>query len=165
MIVTDVVVGRDGIVPGALVDLGERTNCREVLGGRAQDMFELVPRVVEPAKLEERSPERDARGDIGRVPQQAGFTCGDRVLELPCPAVLFGQGRERDRRRIQLDPASQFLDAGVVHFVRDPRPGGPGTRGRSLSPANHRIAVGTFTATGLTATPRRPRSSVTVNVT
>ena len=125
-IVTDVIVRRDGIVPDAVVDFGERTNRRQVLGGRAQDMFELVPRLVEPAELEQRSPERDARRDIGRVPLQAGFTGGDRVLELPCPAVLFGQGRERDRRRILLDPASQFLDAGVVHFVRDRDRAAPG---------------------------------------
>ena len=125
-IVTDVIVRRDGIVPDAVVDVGERTNRRQVLGGRAQDTFELVPRVVEPAELEQRSPERDARRDVGRVPLQAGFTCGDRVLELPCPAVLFGQGRERDRRRILLDPASQFLDAGVVHFVQDRDRAAPG---------------------------------------
>ena len=155
-----------GIIPGAMVDLGERADRREVLRGGAQDVLELVPRFVEPAEFQEGPTEGHAGGDIGRVPLQSGFAGGDGVFELACPPVLLRQGRERDRRRVQLDPASQFLDAGVVrHVLRNPRPGGPDPRGRSVSPATQRSVVGTFTATGLLTTARRPRSSVTVKVT
>jgi hypothetical protein len=88
------------------VDLGERADCREVLRGRAQDVFELVPCFVEPALFQEGAPEGHARRDVRRMPLESGFARGNRVLELPCPPVLLGQGRKRNRRRVQLDPAS-----------------------------------------------------------
>ena len=148
------------IVPDAVVDLGERADRREVLRGRAQDMFELVPRFVEPAEFQERAPERHARRDIGRMPLEAGFARGDRVLELPCPP---GTLRPGPRTRSTPDPAGPGVAiprcGSCATLPARPATGRPRTRGRSLSPANHRIVVGTFTATGLTATPRRPRSS------
>jgi hypothetical protein len=101
-------------ITDASVDLRERADRREILRGRAQDMFELVPGFVEPTERQKRAPEGHTGRDIGRVPLESGFAHGNGVCELPCPPVLFGQGRKRNRRRIQLDPASQFLDAGVM---------------------------------------------------
>ncbi len=145
------------------MDPGERTNRREILRGRAQHMFKLVPRFVEPPELEQRAPERDARGDVGRMPLQAGFTRGNRVLELPRPAVLFGEGRERDRRRIQLDPASQFLDAGVVgHWVWVPA---ANCRTAAVCDQLHGTAEPATTIWVAADVVERPRLSVTVSVT
>ena len=100
-------------------------------------MLELVPRGVEPAELEQRSPERDARRDVGRVPLQAGFTCGDGVLELPCPAVSSARAANAIDAGSRLDPASQFLDAGVVHFVRDRDRAAPGREAAIYHPIVH----------------------------
>jgi hypothetical protein len=53
--------GRNIRASDAIVDLGKRTDRREVLRGRPKDVFELVPRLVEPAELEQGAAEGDAR--------------------------------------------------------------------------------------------------------
>ena len=43
--------------------------------------------------------------------RQAGAADIDRFLILPRPAAFFGELRERNRRRILLDPASEILNS------------------------------------------------------
>ena len=81
-----------------------------------------MPRLVETPGLEQRAAEGDAGRQVGGMPLQSGFTDGDRVLELSAAAIFLGERGERDRRRIQLDPASQFLDARAVGHAGESAP-------------------------------------------
>jgi hypothetical protein len=110
-------------MPG--VDIGEPADGRQVLRSQAQHVLELGPRLLVLADLEERPAERHAGRQVGRVPLEAGAADGDRLLAPPGAAVLFREGRKRNRRRIHLDPASQFFDARALsHSVR-PGPARP----------------------------------------
>ncbi len=50
---------------------------------------------------------------------ESGVADVDGLGVLPCPPVLLGELRERDRRRILLDPASKVFNPGVVRH-QDP---------------------------------------------
>src|SRR5262245_60817600 len=53
---------------------------------------------------------------------QAGAADDDRFLILPHPAAFFGELRERNRRRILLDPAPEILNSWTVHHSVTERP-------------------------------------------
>ena len=99
---------------GAIVNLREAANRREILGRRPQDLFQLLARLVEPAELEQRPAQSHACGQVGGMPLEAGLTRGDRLFELSGAPVLFGERGEGDRRRVHVDPAFEFFDAGTV---------------------------------------------------
>ena len=87
---------RVGVFGAAVVDFGEAANRREVFRGGAEHVFELVARLLEAAKLQQRSAQRHARGKVGRVALQPGFAGRDRILELPGTPVFLGERGERD---------------------------------------------------------------------
>ena len=89
-----------------LVDLGEAADRGEVLGRGAEDGLELLARRVVVADFDERAAERDARGQVGGMPLQAGAAGLDRVVVAADAAELFREGRKRNRRRVREDPAS-----------------------------------------------------------
>ena len=71
-------------------------------------------RFVETPQLEQRTAERDVGGQVCGVPLKASLTGRDRFFEAAGAAVLFREGRERDRRRVHLDPAFQFFNPRAV---------------------------------------------------
>ena len=103
--------------------------------------------VVELADLDQRAAERDARGNVRGMPQQSRAAGLDRFGEHAEAAVLLGERREGDRRRVPLDPALQFLESRRVGHD-----------------GHHQVTavIGTATARLVVV---RPALSVTVSVT
>ncbi|HEX6463035.1 MAG TPA: hypothetical protein VFZ98_01225 [Vicinamibacterales bacterium] len=96
-------------VAKALVDLPQAPNSGEVLGRRAQHGLELLARGIQVAGLYQRAAQRDARRQIRGMPLKAGDAGFGRFV-IPAEApVLLRERRKRNRRRVGLDPASQFL--------------------------------------------------------
>jgi hypothetical protein len=102
----------------AVVDFGEAADRRQVFGSALQDLFELGECAVEIVQLNQRSPERHARGEITGVKLEARMADVDRLLKISGAAALLRQLREGDRRRVLLNPAPEILDAAVVRHGR-----------------------------------------------
>lgn len=99
-----------------MVNFRERPDRREILGSGAEHLLELVARFVVTADLEEGAAQGDASRQVRGMSLKPRPARRNRVVEVTGAAVFLGQGREGDRRRIRLDPASQFLNAsGVGH--------------------------------------------------
>ena len=98
----------------SMMYFGDATNRCQVLGSGAEYPFELRLRRVELVNLEECPPERDARGKIPGMDGETGSAGVNRIFIQPGAAVLFGELRKRNRRRILLDPASKLFYAGIV---------------------------------------------------
>ena len=97
-------------VATAVMDLGEPADRGEVLGREPEDVLELFPRVLVAADLDQRAPERDMRGQIGRMADQARRAGRDRLFEAPGAAEFLGERREGDGRRVRLDPAFELFN-------------------------------------------------------
>src|SRR5262249_38398876 len=106
-------------VPEPLVDLFEPADGGDVLGRGPEDRLELLAGGVVVAGFDEAAAERDARREVGRVPLKAGAARIDGVLIAPDPPELFRERRKRNRRRVRLDPASQFLYPRVLRHWLD----------------------------------------------
>ena len=83
----------------------------QVLGRALQDAFELHLRLFELLQLDQRASESDPRRKIPGVNGQAGTADVHGLLKLAGAAVFLGQLRERDRRRVLLDPSSQIFQS------------------------------------------------------
>lgn len=101
-------------VAAHFVDFGDAFEGREVLGRPAKNGRQLDQRRVEIAGLEQRATERGASGKIFGMEDEAGLTDLDGFGRLAVAPQFFCEGREGERRRILLDPATQFLNAGAV---------------------------------------------------
>jgi hypothetical protein len=101
-------------VTTAVVDFGDATDGGEVFRGALQDQLELGQRIIQQIELDERSAECDARRKVAGMNGESCAAGLHRLLDMPCAATLFGELRKRNRRRIPLDPASQFLNPRVV---------------------------------------------------
>ena len=138
----------------AMVDFRECPDRGEILRSHAQHVFELLAGLVVPADLEQRSSQRDAGRQVRGMTLQAGPARGYRIVEPAGAAVFLGERGKRDRRRIDLDPASQFFNAGGVgHWAE---------LAGVYHPASGRVH---FTSTVCASEDVLPRSSVTVSVT
>ena len=137
-----------GQVPRAMVNLGEPADRREVFRRSAEDVLELLARLVVATELEQRSTERHPRRKIGGMPLQTGEAGGNRFVVLAGAPVFLGERRKRNRRRVQLNPASQFFYSAAI-----------GQRQNSI--AKFYGPTETCPVTVLV----RPTSSVTVSVT
>jgi hypothetical protein len=84
---------------------------REILRRAFQNVLEFVLRVLELVELEQRPSKRHTRRVISGVNREAGAGGVYRFLQLSRAAVLFGELRERDGRRILLDPSSKIVNA------------------------------------------------------
>jgi len=117
----DEVVGRERLgdavlrqrvqrVSTLLMNLGERSQRRKVLGSRLENGAQLALGGVDIADGHQRAAERHPCGEICRVMRQAVAAGPDRLVVLSGPTVFLGKLRKRKRRRILLDPASQFVE-------------------------------------------------------
>ena len=86
----------------ALLELGQLES--------AQHELELGLRVVERVELDERPAQRHAGREISRVEIEAGAADVDRFVEPARAPAFLGQLRERNRRRVFLDPASKVVN-------------------------------------------------------
>ncbi len=109
------VLERRGRVALAVEDLRQAADGGQVLRRLAGHELELEARVVELPEVEQRPPERHPGRQVAGVPGQPFAADPDRFLGLPGAAVLFGQLREGNRRRVGFDPASQIVDTRMGH--------------------------------------------------
>ena len=79
------------------MDFGEAANRGQILGRALQDEFQLLLRLFELLKLDERAPERHARREISGMNGQPGAADIHRFLQLTAASVFLGQLRESDR--------------------------------------------------------------------
>ena len=101
-----------------MMDFRERPDRRKVLRSRAEHLFEFVACFVVAADLEQGAAQGDAGRKVRGMALQARPARGNRVVELAPAPVFLGQSRKSDRRRVRLDPASQFFNAsGVGHWA------------------------------------------------
>jgi len=103
----------DGFILQAM-DLGKAADRREILRRRTPHELQLDSRFLVPPGVHQRATERHPRGQIGRMPLQAGHARGDRILEATGAAIRLGKRRKCNRRRIQLDPASKIFKSRVL---------------------------------------------------
>ena len=102
------------IVAEAMVNLRQAADCREILRRELEDVLELLLRFLEAADFHQRAAKRHSGRKVRRVPDEACVAGIDRFLILLGAPVFLRKRRERNGRRIQLDPAFQLLYAGVI---------------------------------------------------
>jgi hypothetical protein len=105
---------RQSAFPAPLVNVRKRANRREVVRRNAYDLLELVLRLVKLSGVKKRAPEGHTGGQIAGMLLQARTADADRLVVLSGAAISFRELCEGDRRRVVIDPASQFLDAWIV---------------------------------------------------
>jgi len=98
----------------ALPELLEASQGQQVVGRRVQHVLELGLGFPVLAERHERASERNARGQVRRVMREPGAAHIHRLLVIAAAPELFGKLRKCNRRRVLKDPASKFLEAGVV---------------------------------------------------
>ena len=96
------------------MDVCELSDRGQIVRSGSNDVFEFFRGFVEPPELEQCPTQRHPCGEIGRVLLKAGSRDFDRLFEIACSPVLFRELRKRNRRRILLDPASQFFYPRIV---------------------------------------------------
>jgi hypothetical protein len=74
-------------------------------------IFEFGARLRILLQFEQRPAERDARGKIHRVVFKPRAADADGLVVVARPPQLLGEGGERDRRRVFVNPASKLLNA------------------------------------------------------
>jgi len=92
----------------------ERALGDDIVRGGFEDQHELRLRLVDSAKLEERTAQGHSGREVRRMLIEAGPADPDGLLELAGPPVLLGKLRKRNRRRVLLDPASKIFNAWIV---------------------------------------------------
>src|SRR5438128_5217763 len=102
----------------AFVELGQTADRGEVFGRGAKHRFQLLAGAVEVSGFDERASERHPRGKVCGMAQETGPAGFNRLVVAANPAELFRECRKRDRRRVRLDPAPQFLYARVFRHPR-----------------------------------------------
>ena len=96
----------------------EAANGGKVFGCALDHHLEFTPGVGVVSELDERPAQGDACRQIARMNGESGAADADGFCVLPCPPVLLRELRERDRRRILLDPASKVFNPRIVrHYV------------------------------------------------
>ena len=81
-------------------------------------MRQLGVRFVETSELDERAAERDARGEVVGMVRKAGAADADGLVVIARAAALLGELRKSNRRRVRLDPASEFEKSWVIPVTR-----------------------------------------------
>jgi hypothetical protein len=101
------------------MDLGERSNRRDVVRRSASYQFELALRRLELVERDKRSTKSHARRQILWVNLETGTTDRNRFSVAPSAAQLFGQLRKSDRTRILAEAASKIFYPRIVGHERD----------------------------------------------
>ena len=65
-------------------------------------------------EVEKCAAQRDAGRQIRGMNGESRAAHVHRLFELSCAAVLFGELRESDRRRVLLDPSSEIFETRIV---------------------------------------------------
>jgi hypothetical protein len=94
-----------------MVRIGKSANGRKVFRRALEDVFEFLLRFIEQLQFDECPSERDARGQIGGMDRETRTADVYGFLKHGGAAVLFCELREGNRRRVQLDPSSQIIEA------------------------------------------------------
>ena len=99
------------------VNLGDAFERSQVFRGRRQDRRQLGQSRVEVPVVNQGAAERGSCGGVLGVQREAGPARLDGFVQPAGTPELFCEGGKRKRRRILLDPASQFLNARAVRHV------------------------------------------------
>jgi hypothetical protein len=97
-----------------VMNLRKAANGGQIFWRTLDDHRQFSLGVVVLSEFDERPAQRDARGQIARMDGEPGAADLDGFGMLPRPPVLLRELRERDRRRILLDPASKIFNPGIV---------------------------------------------------
>lgn len=97
------------LAAGPQADLAEAAPRRQVFRRGMEHGSQLTARGVQIAQREQRATEGHARGMVFGVMSESGPADADGVLMAAGAPVFLGELREGKRRRVPLDPASQFL--------------------------------------------------------
>ena len=97
-----------------MMNFGEAADGRQVFLSGAEDNLELTPRGIQLAKLDQGPAQRHAGRQIAWMNGEAGAAHLGRLGVLPGAAVLLCELRKCNRRRVFLNPASQFLNTRIV---------------------------------------------------
>ena len=92
----------------ALIDLGQGADRRKVAGRHVQHVRQLREGLVEPVQFDEGAAEGDAGGQGFRMVLQAGAAHPHGFVVLAFAPEFLRQLGKRQRRRVGLDPASEF---------------------------------------------------------
>ena len=98
-------------------DFGQAPHRGEVFRRLGDYELEFLAGRWQAGEVEQGAAEGDPGRQVTRVPGQAFLTDPHRLFGLAGAAVLFGQLREGNGRRVTLDPAAQFVDTGRSHWV------------------------------------------------
>ena len=104
---------RVGDLAAPLIDLRHRAVGGEIVGSGGEDDRQLGLRLVEMSELGERAAEGDAGREIIGVIREAGAADAHGLFVFAGAAALFSELRKSNRRRVRLDPASQFEKRGL----------------------------------------------------
>jgi hypothetical protein len=96
------------------MNIGQRTNGRQIVGCNTQHRLELSARFFELPQLNQRTTERHLCGQIPRMSAEAITADLDCLLVITCTPVLFGELRERNGAGVLLDPTAERLDTRIV---------------------------------------------------
>lgn len=97
-----------------LEDFGQGAIGGGIVGGRLENQVEFDLGLVQPAELNQGSTERHARREAIGVVLQSGATDANGIVIGARLSALFRQLRKSDRRRVRLEPASQFQQPWIV---------------------------------------------------
>ena len=105
---------RLGQLATPVMNVREAANGGEIFWRAFDHQLQFSLGVVVLSELDERPAQRDARRQIARMNGEPGAADLDGFGILPGPPLLLRELRERDRRRILLDPASKVLNPRIV---------------------------------------------------
>lgn len=94
-----------------VVKLSQRPNGGQILRRLANHLFQVSAGLVQLALFDESAAQSDAGRQIRGVTFKTRATRLDRLVETAGATVLLGECRKNDRRRVDLDPALEFIDA------------------------------------------------------
>jgi hypothetical protein len=99
------------------MNLRQFANGNQVLGRGIEHAQEFSTCVLEAAEFKKSAAERDTGRQICRVLCETRLADPDGFFTVARPAILFGELRKRNRRRILLNPASKVFNPRVVRHV------------------------------------------------
>jgi hypothetical protein len=112
------------------MDLSEAADRREIVRRGVEHKRELIGRFVEQPDFNQRPTEGDARRQIPGMACQSAPAVLDRLVILTRSTIFLGQLCERDRRRVRVDPTSEFSNARAIGRHGDSLLHVNGSRGR-----------------------------------
>ena len=91
------------------MNFGQCADGRQIVRRQPYYLLQFLLRVVVLLELDQCSSERDTRREVAGMLGEPGTSDANGLVEGADAAALFRQDGKGDRRRILLDPASQFV--------------------------------------------------------